>query len=629
MNLLSRFRIPYSEDKVFGFILMSLIIVSLGTIPAFSDGYDFPRLILWSVVIGLSSLFWVTKKKFFTVLPRSMIFAMGAMLVLSLVATVFSFDRINSLFGVENRMTSSLWFFSLWLVTIFLVSTLEKSKLFVFLKAWMIIGALMSLFGILQLFGFGFYEGVEHPVRALVPSFLGNPNFAGMYTAVTVFISTLFLYSSQYSNRFRIFALLCVGLNIFSLMIFASRGAIIGTLVGLGILFIGYTLKKKWKAVLGILAIVLALSVISYLYLYTVREQTSSVGGSDHSAQQRWYIWDDAFQNIAKHPLTGTGLGNYFIAFRMNPASYFASNEWFDDAHNIFLHIAVSGGVPFVLAFISLLGLSIWYLYQRYRYTEDDFPLYILAALSAWVVAGLFNPVTVANWYLLAILIALSVAHFPQRNLQLNRSKQNTAVSYGLVLMLLGSIFFLSSAALYLSDQSFIFSSSTSIKLNKLAVYINPTNTGAINSLAQKQLDDRQYDQSYKSYLKLEHSHLKSALILQQAATGYLKLYENTREEKYKQEVERIIPDILYYFNTNSFTHYNMAVFYLGLSDYDKALIEAREAIVRSNGEYGYWRLLSEVYNQMGQQEKKKKALQSAYKVSPSIDLLEEINAIK
>lgn len=626
MKLLSSLKIPYSEDKVFGFLLLSLIVVSLISVPAFSEPFDSPRLMIWSVLLGLSLFFAIKTNRLASTLTKPLILVMGAIWVWAVLGTVFSLDRINSLVGVSIRMTSSLWFYSLWVVTLYLLSTLEKNKLAVILKAWMIIGGLISLWGVIQFFGFGFYEGLDAPVRTLVPSFLANPNFSGMYIASTIFVSMWYMVSLRSSTRFKIFAFLLVGLNVVSLVIFASRGAIIGVLGGVAALIFILVIRKRWKQVLVGLAVAFVLSFVSYAYLNSARDQSVTSAGKDISAQQRWYLWDNAVENIIKQPLTGTGLGNYFIQFRKSEASYFSNSQWFDDPHNLFLHIAVNGGVVAALAFIVLLGFTVWNLYKYYKATDDDLPLYLFAALVSWSIAASFNPVIVCNWFLLSVIIVLSLQYLPLRDLHIGNIAKKAGYVISVVFVLAGLSFILSETGLWLSDTYFYGNKSQAIRLNKFATYLNPTSSAAISALAKKQFDNREFDQSYQSYQRLERLHPKSAYVTEAALAGYLDLFADTHDEKYKAEVYRTIPILLEYFPNNYSTRYNVASFYFRLDDYAKALEQIKIAVVYSNGDdYGSWVLMSHIYDELGQIENKKKAILAAYKLSPSDELKKQL----
>lgn len=625
MKLLSKLKIPYSEDKVFGFLLLSLIVVSMVSVTVFSESFDSPRLMIWSVLLGFALIFAIKTKRLSTTFTKPLLILMGLMWFWALLGTTFSLDRINSLVGVSIRMTSSLWFYSLWLVTLYLLGTLGKNKLSVLVKVWFIIGGLMSIWAVLQFFGFGFYEGVNAPVRALVPSFLANPNFSAMYIASTIFVSMWYVTSKNFPNWFRILAFSILGFNIISLVMFASRGAIIGVLGGFAILVLIFLFRKKWKIVFGGVVVALVLASISYLYLNSARDQAVGSVGKDLSAQQRWYLWDDSTTNIIKHPLTGSGLANYFILFRLSDASYFANSEWFDDPHNLFLHITVNGGIIAGLVFVVLLGFTAWNLYSYHKATKDDFPLYMLAALVSLAITACFNPVVIANWFLLALIIALSSQYLPLRDVSITSFARKTGYLISIIFILGGLGFIFSEISLRMSDTYFSSNKSKAIEVNKIAIYFNPTSSAAISSLAKKQFENKEYEQSYQTYQRLEKLHPKSAYITEGALAGYLDLYTDTHDEKYKAEVYRTIPIVLHYFPNNFSTRYNIASFYSRLGDYDKALTQIKTAIVFSNGDYGCWVMMSHIYDELGQAENKKKAILAAYKLNPSDELKKQL----
>ena len=197
MNRLQFFRLPYAEDKVFGFLLLIYIVCSLTIISVFSEPIDSPRFFIWSALLGLAFLFWIKQQGSKLYLSKIASTTIAAIIVWAVIATIFSLDWVNSLIGVNIRMTSSLWFFVVWSLTIVLVSSLSKDKLLTLLKVMSYIVGVVSIWAICQYFGVGYYAGLNPDVRLLIPSFLGNPNFAGMFVAGGLFLNLWNLFSSK------------------------------------------------------------------------------------------------------------------------------------------------------------------------------------------------------------------------------------------------------------------------------------------------------------------------------------------------------------------------------------------------------------------------------------------------
>ncbi len=612
MSLLRKFRIPFSEDKKFGFLLLGLCTVSLLVIQSFSEPYEGAKFACWTILIGLSLAFFLVSKVKTSVLPFSVIGVMSSIWLFVVVATIYSVDRLNSVIGVNIRMTSSLWFFSLWLLTILLLSTLEKQKISLLIKVWMFLGGVISLWAILQFFGVGFYEGINAEVRALIPSFLGNPNFSAMYVCSSLFVTLWFVISINTSRWFRIFASLILGLNIVALFMFASRGAILATVFGLAIILMVYLINKRWKLSLLIALLTLMVVGLSSSYLYVARDQTVNSAGADDSAQQRWYLWDHSFSYILEHPLGGGGLGNYFIAYRQNQSSYLANITWFDDSHNLFLHLGVTGGIQLSITFSLLLALVFWNIYRVYWQTKDDFLLFLSAALVAWVISASFNPVTLSNWFILALIIVLSFKDKQAYNFTVSRFFKVSGYIFSMILVIAGTGLIVSEVSLWASGKYKETNLVKAVYLARVSVIANPGNITALLALGDYQYLNSEYENSYQTYLRLENLHPKSGVLAQKTANGYISIWEKTNDEQKKQEAYRAITKTLKRVSNDSATRYNTTTLYMLLGDYEKALLEARAAVVLSNGRASSWVLLSNVYEKLNQPEKQKLALEKA-----------------
>jgi len=78
----------------------------------------------------------------------------------------------------------------------------------------------------------------------------------------------------------------------------------------------------------------------------------------DSFGSNRGWIWRNAIEVIPENPIFGTGPGTFFYALgterQMEAAERY--NMIFDKAHNVFLQIAVTMGIPALLAYIIFLG---------------------------------------------------------------------------------------------------------------------------------------------------------------------------------------------------------------------------------------------------------------------------------
>src|SRR4029079_17946564 len=121
----------------------------------------------------------------------------------------------------------------------------------------------------------------------------------------------------------------------------------------------------------------------------------------------RFYVWDVARQAILNHPLLGVGPGNFSIFFQSHRTSLFADqNGVFDDAHNLFLQLLASNGIPFGILFVILLVVSIVFGFKKIKKDRDPTTVALVVSLISWCLMASFTPVPSANFLLLAVIVA-------------------------------------------------------------------------------------------------------------------------------------------------------------------------------------------------------------------------------
>ena len=85
------------------------------------------------------------------------------------------------------------------------------------------------------------------------------------------------------------------------------------------------------------------------------------------SERPQW--WKTSLQLIAKHPITGIGLGRFRHEYQLNAPAGTHHKPY--HAHNIYLHIAVEQGIPSLILFLAILFLIFRQLFVLHK--RDDF----------------------------------------------------------------------------------------------------------------------------------------------------------------------------------------------------------------------------------------------------------------
>jgi tetratricopeptide (TPR) repeat protein len=272
---------------------------------------------------------------------------------------------------------------------------------------------------------------------------------------------------------------------------------------------------------------------------------------------------------------------------------------------------------------LVLFILAIWKLAKQYLSSNetDYFSLFIASAMVSWIVATLFNPVSVTNWLLASLLFAAALQTNNFYQLKYNALKVG-GYALAAVLFLVGFSFILSEVFLWQSGR---YSSDTQYYTSEyyanLAVDLNPTNLVALNQLAMTKYFNNDYDGSLQNLLRAERLHPLSAGVYQQSLTGYMNLYNKTNDEKFKVHVYEAAKKYETSYDNHQFVHQNLANLYFQLGDFDNALIQGRRWVVLSQGHYSAWLFMSQVYQALGKPELQAKAREDAFLAAPSKEL--------
>lgn len=202
---------------------------------------------------------------------------------------------------------------------------------------------------------------------------------------------------------------LCVPILVFGLFDTQSRGAIVGTVIGVVILIVVQWARSPSRALVKTLVVGATALVIFQL----MPAGTQSFVTSYHSTGESHAAWNIRFRQRFNHdaikladanPLLGVGVGSYGTA--VSEAGLTATS----DPHNVFLLQAVEGGWGFAGAFVVLILGSVAVL-VRLRRTE--LAPAAIAVLAGTVAHGLVDVywvrgTPVLSWLLVGMVCALA-----------------------------------------------------------------------------------------------------------------------------------------------------------------------------------------------------------------------------
>ena len=219
-----------------------------------------------------------------------------------------------------------------------------------------------------------------------------NPNvIAGSLSLFFLLCFGMLLLGWKFVTKIeKLLLLLTLVSTMFLLLFTQSRGAIISAVLS-GIVVISIKIKKGWLIpILTILAVILlGERGNSYQYL------ESLTGGSAISGVVgRVEIWSRAIFMLEDYPYTGIGIGLFGpVADTLYPF-YEYSTQLVEHAHNIFLQIGVDLGIPGLISWIAILGLSIMSAAQIVRREKGTWLMSLGAGLLASQVSIILHGLT-------------------------------------------------------------------------------------------------------------------------------------------------------------------------------------------------------------------------------------------
>ena len=197
------------------------------------------------------------------------------------------------------------------------------------------------------------------------------------------------------------------------LILTQSRSGWLGGIVGVIVtfMFMGLLSERRWLRIAGtMLPIIIAIGVTIFVLwvgpdrigeaLYGAAESFVETPVGKITYRGRLEIWSRALYAIQDFPFTGCGLGTFRrIAHILYPLFLVPPGQDFAHAHNIFLQVALDLGIPGLVAYLALLGLTISVAWQvaSMKVEFRPFALGLLAGLVALHIYGLTDALALGS----------------------------------------------------------------------------------------------------------------------------------------------------------------------------------------------------------------------------------------
>lgn len=225
-----------------------------------------------------------------------------------------------------------------------------------------------------------------------VSATLGNAIYLGAYGMFLFFLAAL-LFMRETSRQWKWGVVVMGILGVIGVFISGTRGALLGFVAGVGVLWILYMILlqkgSRLKRVLvgGFVISIVCVSLIGIFRETTFVQQIPTIGrlvntGVTGTATTRIMAWGIAVESFVEKPIFGWGPSNFFYAFNKYYRPEFLRfgfvETWFDNAHSGFFNTLAVQGVLGIISYMGLFLVPIVVLFRRFRDKLVDTPVFTI-----------------------------------------------------------------------------------------------------------------------------------------------------------------------------------------------------------------------------------------------------------
>lgn len=337
------------------------------------------------------------------------------LIILAFISTQNAIDFEKSFFGEKYRYEGLLTILSYYFLILNVKSIKEEKYKKNIIKLFIGIGIFQSMYAILQSYTeLPFIR--RHSLNYMAMGLCSNPNFFGSYMVMQLLlVGYLYVYNPK-----KIYLILYILFGI-TLYIAESTGPVLS--VAVAIIFSMFILPKKIKKIIKLIIILLLSFVfadLSLKYIQTNKFEQEFVESYDISndvstiiekpkeeiGSGRLVIWENSLPLVKKYWLVGCGLDNFKDVY---PNS---GTMAFDKAHNVYLQMAITNGIPALITFLILLFIAF---IKGIRFKNNFFtPIYM--AFIGYSIQAFFNisVIDVAPYYY--IILGLIFSKYTNEN---------------------------------------------------------------------------------------------------------------------------------------------------------------------------------------------------------------------
>ncbi len=314
--------------------------------------------------------------------PRksALFYALFFWIIVVSLATIFSVNPERSFWSNFERMEGLIAYLHLFAYFVVLSSVFRKSDWNVFFNLFMVSGIFENFYVLFQ--KLGYLASPQGGFRT--DGTIGNPTYLAAYLIFLLAIAALLWLKSEKNSPQSYFYVFMIAWTFLSIFFTASRGPVLGLLVGsisaaISYLFLKKPVKDSEKIILKHIGIGLGFLIVVPAFLWLIRDSSfikksdalarlTSLSFSERTVTSRFSIWKMSFEGVKDHPILGWGPENYAIVF----SKYFRpelwkQEPWFDRSHNIIFDWLINAGLLGIISYLGIFVAAFYMLLENFR----------------------------------------------------------------------------------------------------------------------------------------------------------------------------------------------------------------------------------------------------------------------
>lgn len=325
---------------------------------------------------------------------------------------------------VPYRTFNALFSLAIPIAGLALITILKPTQRYRLLPALLAMGVISAIVGVLQLAGptggdFYFYK-ITNDTSAV--GIFSNRNHQSTFLACCIPLLAVFTFKQKNDadTHHKLFVIFSIFIGILFLMVILVNGSRSGVFVGLlGLLsipiLIGYgSLKQRFLSnrylLVGMLLIATILVILSIWFARG--ESLARAANFDKNDELRIMVWPPIFKAAVEYFPIGSGFGTFEEVYKVIEPSGLLSFTYLNHAHNDWLEMFLTGGLPAVLFIGACLFGWARAAVTLFRHTGPDSSEILFGRLGV-VITFLLGVASLADYPLrtpsLSLIFAVSV----------------------------------------------------------------------------------------------------------------------------------------------------------------------------------------------------------------------------